>query len=98
MAGVPAVLGPWKDAAGDHQRRNAEVFTRIGAAATLDVAAAVGRLDDALAELLVMPLTRSDLRQSMSASMRRMARPEATANVVTRIQEILAARLQTAAA
>ena len=96
--GVPAVLVPWSEAAGDHQRRNAEVFTRMGAAATLDVAAAIGRLDDALAELLVMPLTHVETREAMAAAMRRMARPEATAEVVERIQELLAAHLQTAAA
>ena len=96
--GVPAVLVPWSEAAGDHQRRNAEVYTRIGAAATLDVAAAIGRLDDALAELLVMPLTQHELREAMAAAMRRMARPEATADVVTRIEQLLAANLETAAA
>jgi len=96
--GVPAVLVPWSEAAGDHQRRNAEVFTRMGAAATLDVAAAIGRMDDALAELLVMPLTQIETRQAMAAAMRRMARPKATTEVVERIQELLAARLQTAAA
>ena len=96
--GVPAVLVPWSEAAGDHQRRNAEVFTRMGAAATLDVAAAIGRLDDALAELLVMPLTHVETRDAMAAAMRRMARPEATAEVVERIQELLAEYMQTAAA
>ena len=96
--GVSAVLVPWSEAAGDHQRRNAEVYTRIGAAATLDVAAAIGRLDDALAELLVMPLTQRELREAMATAMRRMARPEATADVVTRIEELLAVNLQTAAA
>jgi len=96
--GVPAVLVPWSDAAGDHQRRNAEVYTKMGAAATLDVAAAVGRLDDALAELLVMPLTQTEVRTAMAAAMRRMARPDATEKVALRIMELLAARLEPAAA
>jgi UDP-N-acetylglucosamine--N-acetylmuramyl-(pentapeptide) pyrophosphoryl-undecaprenol N-acetylglucosamine transferase len=98
VLGVPAVLVPWSEAVGDHQRRNAEVFTRMGAAATLDVAAAIGRLDDALAELLVMPLTHAETREAMATAMRRMARPEATAEVVERIQELLAEHMQTAAA
>jgi len=96
--GVPAVLVPWSQSAGDHQRRNAEVYTKFGAAVTLDVAAAIGRLDDALAELLMLPLTQVEVRTAMAAAMRRLARPDATEKVAARIMELLATHAQPAAA
>ncbi|MCE9546866.1 MAG: UDP-N-acetylglucosamine--N-acetylmuramyl-(pentapeptide) pyrophosphoryl-undecaprenol N-acetylglucosamine transferase, partial [Planctomycetia bacterium] len=97
-AGVPALLMPWAAAAGGHQSRNAEEYSVTGATITLDQHSTEGRLDDALAELLVLPLSQVEVRNAMAVAMQRMARPDATRQVVAHLQEILASQPQVAAA
>jgi len=88
-AGLPAVLLPYPDATDDHQRRNAEVFSRAGGCVTLDECRLPGRLDIHLAEAVGSLLGDPHRRARMSAAMRRLARPDAAAEVAALIlQEV----------
>lgn len=76
--GLPSVLVPYPTAADDHQRRNAAVFTRAGAAIAVeekDIAA--GQLGPLLLDLLAD----GEKRTALSAAMRRLA-PERAADVI----------------
>jgi len=86
-AGLPAVLLPYPNATDDHQRRNAEVFTRAGGCVTLDECRLPGRLDSCLAEAIGRLLGDPHHRARMSAAMRRLARPDAAAEVAALILE-----------
>ncbi len=91
-AGTPAVLLPYPHAADDHQRKNADIFVAAGAARLVDEREIVGRLDDHLAELLQHLLMDVDDRAIMAQSMRRMARPQATAHVAALIWSLVSSR------
>jgi UDP-N-acetylglucosamine--N-acetylmuramyl-(pentapeptide) pyrophosphoryl-undecaprenol N-acetylglucosamine transferase len=68
--GLPSVLVPYPIAADDHQRRNAAIFTRAGAALTVeekDIAA--GQLGPLLLDLIADP----EKRRALSEAMRRLA-------------------------
>jgi UDP-N-acetylglucosamine--N-acetylmuramyl-(pentapeptide) pyrophosphoryl-undecaprenol N-acetylglucosamine transferase len=68
--GVPSVLVPYPIAADDHQRRNAAIFTRAGAALTVeekDIAA--GQLGPLLLDLVAD----TEKRRALGAAMRRLA-------------------------
>jgi UDP-N-acetylglucosamine--N-acetylmuramyl-(pentapeptide) pyrophosphoryl-undecaprenol N-acetylglucosamine transferase len=68
--GVPTVLVPYPTAADDHQRRNADVFTRSGAAIAVEEnAIAAGEL----APLLLDLLSNDAKRAALSAAMRQLA-------------------------
>jgi UDP-N-acetylglucosamine--N-acetylmuramyl-(pentapeptide) pyrophosphoryl-undecaprenol N-acetylglucosamine transferase len=86
-AGLPAVLLPYPDATDDHQRRNAEVFSGAGGCVTLDECRLPGRLDSRLAEAIGRLLGDPHHRARMSAAMRRLARPDAAAEVAALILE-----------
>jgi UDP-N-acetylglucosamine--N-acetylmuramyl-(pentapeptide) pyrophosphoryl-undecaprenol N-acetylglucosamine transferase len=87
--GKPAVLVPFPAATDDHQRRNAEVLARAGAARMVDERDLTGaRLATEVSALLA---DRSALA-SMSDAMRRFARPEAAARIVDRVLELAAER------
>lgn len=88
-AGKPAVLIPFPLAADDHQRRNAEVMARAGAARLLTEAELTPSvLQSALAELLAQPAQLA----AMSAKARSLAHPDA-AEQIARMTLELAARL-----
>jgi UDP-N-acetylglucosamine--N-acetylmuramyl-(pentapeptide) pyrophosphoryl-undecaprenol N-acetylglucosamine transferase len=89
-AGVPALLLPYPHAAGDHQRRNAEVFVKAGGAAMLDEREVPGRLDHRLADALLPLLTEPGRRTRMSLALCRLARPDAAADVAALIAAIAA--------
>ena len=73
-AGKPSLLVPFPQAADDHQRRNAEAFARVGAAAVLtQVEMTPERLGKQLAEMLQ---DEKGLR-AMSIRARTLARPDA---------------------
>lgn len=86
-AGIPAVVVPYPHAADDHQRRNAQRLAAGGACVVLDERQAgvdmAQRLQAAIGGLVSSP----SARQAMSAAMRRMARPEAAADVTRVIRE-----------
>jgi UDP-N-acetylglucosamine--N-acetylmuramyl-(pentapeptide) pyrophosphoryl-undecaprenol N-acetylglucosamine transferase len=88
LAGVPAVLVPYPPAR-EYQMPNAEVFAAGGAAAILDESELAGPLDDALVAAM-RPLVLDDAhRRGMAANMRRLARPDAAANITDVICRIL---------
>jgi UDP-N-acetylglucosamine--N-acetylmuramyl-(pentapeptide) pyrophosphoryl-undecaprenol N-acetylglucosamine transferase len=86
-AGLPAVLLPLPRATDDHQRRNAEVFTKSGGSITVDECRLPGRLDDHLAETIRKLLRDPHQRARMAVAMRRLARPNAAAEVAALILE-----------
>lgn len=88
-AGVPAVLLPYPHATHDHQRRNAEVFSKAGGCVTLDHRSLPGRLDDHLAGAIGGLIGDPQKQARMSAAMRRLARPNAAAEVAGLILQLV---------
>ena len=88
VAGVPAVLIPYPHASDDHQRENAEVFVRQGAGVMLDERPSPEPLEDRLAGVLVRLLDDGAMRRQMGAAMRRLARPNAAADVAAVICQL----------
>jgi len=81
-SGRPAVLIPFPAATDDHQRRNAEVLDRAGAAVLIDQKDLTpDRLATAVGDLL----NDAERRARMSAAMRTFAKPDAAANIVDRL-------------
>ncbi len=81
--GLPTVLVPYPTAADDHQRKNAEIFTRAGAAVTVEESTLTnGELAPLLLDLLADP----GKLAAMGAAMKAMA-PEGAAD---RICEVIA--------
>lgn len=84
-SGRPAVLVPLPTATDDHQRKNAEVLGRAGAAVVLEERELDGpRLAAAIAALIGDPAK----RQQMSAAARRLARPDAAARIADRVEQL----------
>ena len=84
-AGRPAVLVPFPAATDDHQRKNAEILDRAGAAVLIDQKDLTpDRLSSVVGELL----DDADRRARMSAAMRTFAKPEAAARIVDRLLEL----------
>jgi UDP-N-acetylglucosamine--N-acetylmuramyl-(pentapeptide) pyrophosphoryl-undecaprenol N-acetylglucosamine transferase len=89
--GIPAILVPFPAAADDHQRKNAEVLVRAGAAVMFEqraIATPEGRraLVDAIAALAADP----DRRHGLATAMRAFARPDAAEVIVSRLLELAA--------
>jgi UDP-N-acetylglucosamine--N-acetylmuramyl-(pentapeptide) pyrophosphoryl-undecaprenol N-acetylglucosamine transferase len=85
----PSLLIPLPTAADDHQRKNAEVLVAAGAAELLVQMQMTG---DRLAErILALAADRTRLR-AMSASARRLAKPEAARVIVDRALDLLEQR------
>lgn len=76
--GLPTILVPYPTAADDHQRRNADVFSKAGAAIAMEETA-LG--DGRLAALLTSLLADDARRAGLSAAIRRLA-PENAAALV----------------
>ena len=88
-AGKPAVLVPFPRAADDHQRRNAEVYVRAGAAALLlEAEMSAERLLGMLGSLLANP---GELAE-MGARARTLAKPYALKEIATMIERLAASR------
>jgi len=84
--GLPSILVPYPFAADDHQRANAEVLVRAGAAAMIpDRELTPKRLADAIAGLV----TDSARRTQMAAKARALGRPEAAARVAMECEKLL---------
>jgi UDP-N-acetylglucosamine--N-acetylmuramyl-(pentapeptide) pyrophosphoryl-undecaprenol N-acetylglucosamine transferase len=88
LASVPAILVPYPRVM-DYQLPNAEVFAAAGAATILDETEVNGSLEDALVEQLEPLIVDDARREKMAASMRRLARPGAAANVTNIVYEAL---------
>lgn len=84
-AGVPSVLVPFPAAVDDHQRLNADVFVRAGAARMLAQGAAhAGGLEGLLAGLLRSPGELSEMGRAAV----RMHRPESAERIAERLASL----------
>jgi UDP-N-acetylglucosamine--N-acetylmuramyl-(pentapeptide) pyrophosphoryl-undecaprenol N-acetylglucosamine transferase len=88
LAGIPALLVPYPPAM-DYQMPNAEVFASSGAAVILDESALRAPFEDALVAAIRPLVIDDEVRRRMSTSMRRLARPDAAANITDAICRIL---------
>ena len=84
--GLPSILIPYPFAADDHQRANAEVLVRAGAALMIpDRELTPQRLADAIADLVGDAARRT----RMAANARALGRPEAAARVALECERLL---------
>jgi UDP-N-acetylglucosamine--N-acetylmuramyl-(pentapeptide) pyrophosphoryl-undecaprenol N-acetylglucosamine transferase len=82
--GVPSILVPLPGAPADHQRRNAEVLVRAGAAVMLDDAECTPeRLAAAVADLLADPGRLASMRAAAAG----LGRPDAAARVADLVEQ-----------
>jgi UDP-N-acetylglucosamine--N-acetylmuramyl-(pentapeptide) pyrophosphoryl-undecaprenol N-acetylglucosamine transferase len=89
LAGAPAILVPFPQAADNHQTANAKVFTAAGACRMIDETQQGGALDAALARDLAALVGDPRLRADMAANMRKLARPHAADQVAGAIADQL---------
>ncbi|TWU25594.1 UDP-N-acetylglucosamine--N-acetylmuramyl-(pentapeptide) pyrophosphoryl-undecaprenol N-acetylglucosamine transferase [Bythopirellula polymerisocia] len=89
LAGVPAVLVPYSHARDDQQLANAKVYVASKTCRLIDESSQAGSLDKALAREITPMLVDENLRKTMSANMRSMARPDASAEIAAAIQVAL---------
>lgn len=82
VAGKPALLVPLPSATDDHQRRNAEVLVRAGAARALAQRDLTG---DVVFEQVSTLLADDHTRRAMSEAALRLARPDAAGRIVDRV-------------
>lgn len=83
--GKPALLVPLPTATDDHQRKNADVLARAGAAVVVDQSALTGeRLAREIGALIGDP----ERLAAMGKAMRSFARPDAAARIVDRLVQI----------
>ncbi|HEY3391964.1 MAG TPA: UDP-N-acetylglucosamine--N-acetylmuramyl-(pentapeptide) pyrophosphoryl-undecaprenol N-acetylglucosamine transferase [Lacipirellulaceae bacterium] len=90
LAGVPALLVPYPPLS-EYQLPNAEVFADAGAATILDESRLAAPLEDGLVAAIKPLVADDDARSRMSANMRRIAQPDAAANITDAICRILTA-------
>lgn len=89
LAGVPAVVVPFPNAAENHQMANAEVYRQAGACVVVDERQAGDRMSDQLASEIRSLAADHTRRVEMSDAMRRLARPDAANAIADRCCEIL---------
>jgi UDP-N-acetylglucosamine--N-acetylmuramyl-(pentapeptide) pyrophosphoryl-undecaprenol N-acetylglucosamine transferase len=85
---TPSILVPLPNSTDDHQRKNAEVFARSGAALVIEERELQASLGDAMRGVLESP----DRRRQMSAAAKSLARRDAAERIADRV-ETLALRL-----
>jgi UDP-N-acetylglucosamine--N-acetylmuramyl-(pentapeptide) pyrophosphoryl-undecaprenol N-acetylglucosamine transferase len=83
--GKPALLVPYPHAANDHQRLNAEVMVRAGAAWTLPDQYCDGQR---LAATVQAALEKPEVLKRMGEQAQRMARPDAAARIVDLLERV----------
>ena len=83
--GRAAILVPLPTAADDHQKKNAEVLARAGAAELIEQKDLTGAV---LAERLLALAADGTRREAMRQAARRMARPDAAKRIVDRVLEL----------
>ena len=84
-SGTPAILVPLPTATDDHQRRNAEVVARAGAAVVLEERDLTG---DALAAEISALVGDRERRRRMAAAARQLARPDAAQRIADRVEQL----------
>ena len=82
---TPAVLVPLPTATDDHQRKNAEVFGRAGAALVIEER----ELQTALPGVLAALVTEPDRLKRMSEAARTLARPDAAERIADRLETLI---------
>ena len=87
-SGRAAILVPLPNSTDDHQRKNAEVLGRAGAALVIEER----ELGDRLAGEIAGLVGDRDRLRTMSAISRSMARPDAAARIADRVEELGRAR------
>jgi UDP-N-acetylglucosamine--N-acetylmuramyl-(pentapeptide) pyrophosphoryl-undecaprenol N-acetylglucosamine transferase len=98
VMGVPAALVPLPHATANHQRLNADCFASAGAGVTVDGRDLPGRLDDNLAATLLPLLSNPHTLDQMARRMLKLARPNATSDVVHLIRQLLGRQQRATAA
>ena len=83
--GLPSLLVPFPYAAEDHQRLNAEIFTRVGAASMLAEKEATG---ESLSRLLISLLESPQSLTTMAAAAKALAPRDAAARVAAVLAEV----------
>jgi UDP-N-acetylglucosamine--N-acetylmuramyl-(pentapeptide) pyrophosphoryl-undecaprenol N-acetylglucosamine transferase len=89
LAGVPAILVPFPQAADNHQMANAKVFAASGACRMIDETQQVGVLDAALVRELEPLVGNPHVREEMSRHMQRLARPHAASQIAAAVTDQL---------
>ena len=89
ILGRPMVLVPLPTAADDHQRKNAATLARAGAAEVIDEPDLSG---DRLAATVMALAADVDRRRRMGAAAAALARPDAAARVVDRLEQLAGGR------
>ena len=84
-AGRASILVPLPTAADDHQKKNAEVFARAGAAELIEQKDLTGAL---LAERLIALTRDGDRRRRMADAAHALARPDAASTIVDRVLQL----------
>jgi UDP-N-acetylglucosamine--N-acetylmuramyl-(pentapeptide) pyrophosphoryl-undecaprenol N-acetylglucosamine transferase len=90
-AGRPSILVPLPTAADDHQRKNAEVIARAGAADVIEERVLTG---ETLATAILGLTNDADRRRRMSSAIRMFARPDAAARIADKVWELGRNRVQ----
>jgi UDP-N-acetylglucosamine--N-acetylmuramyl-(pentapeptide) pyrophosphoryl-undecaprenol N-acetylglucosamine transferase len=88
LAGVPALVVPFPQAADNHQTANAKAYVAAAACRMVDELQ-VGVLEAALVRELTPLVTDEHLRAEMSRNMQRLARPQASSQVAAAIADQL---------
>lgn len=81
VAGTPAILCPYPEAADDHQRRNAASFAAAGACLVVDEQSPANSFTERLASAFKQLASDQDLGQRFSAAMLRIAHPHAARQI-----------------
>jgi UDP-N-acetylglucosamine--N-acetylmuramyl-(pentapeptide) pyrophosphoryl-undecaprenol N-acetylglucosamine transferase len=84
-AGKPSVLIPLPTAADDHQRKNAEVLARAGAAEVIDQRVLTG---SGLAARIIALAADAPRRAAMARAARALARPDAARTIADKVLEL----------
>jgi UDP-N-acetylglucosamine--N-acetylmuramyl-(pentapeptide) pyrophosphoryl-undecaprenol N-acetylglucosamine transferase len=89
LAGLPAVLVPFPQAADNHQLVNANIFAAAGACRVIDERDHAGALDSAIARQLEPFIVDNGLRDEAGRHMQRLARPQAASQIAAAIADQL---------
>jgi UDP-N-acetylglucosamine--N-acetylmuramyl-(pentapeptide) pyrophosphoryl-undecaprenol N-acetylglucosamine transferase len=84
-SGTPAILVPLPNSTDDHQRRNAEVVARAGAAVALEERELTG---DTLAATMTGLVGDANRRRRMATAARQLARPDAAQRIADRVEQL----------
>jgi UDP-N-acetylglucosamine--N-acetylmuramyl-(pentapeptide) pyrophosphoryl-undecaprenol N-acetylglucosamine transferase len=84
-SGTPAILVPLPTSTDDHQRKNAEVVARAGAAVVVDERQLTG---ESLAGAITSLMSDPERRRRMSAAARALARPDAAERIADRVERL----------